>query len=477
MTEDEEIDFWLQFSANRADLVGARWWNEAAKSGGPGGLAAALLRGSSLQRRDLVQWALVFGTVGLGAAALYGLSNLTGSDDLDDAEIREALELQRREGWDVGGGQARLFLSNATAFDADGGSAWKENVADLATALAPPLRLRPFYVSTLFQALTQPSLRAQMEPVHSTAADVTYQRATALGELFDQGDSSDLALILDLPGEDTVAAAAALSERFWPVFDFGNWPHPRGVVPSHLTLGAALYYSPRFRKSASRLSLNRPPMFVLDANRLNPYGDDPERFDNRYLAQLPSVDNLRALGIRRMMYVRPQGASTTELDDLNDDFVAFEDAGIGVRFVSLGDFTREPGAGGTAYYWGGSPATHILFWPSYGRVLPFPAGPAPLPAPGARGLPPGDRSTTTSLPRTTRFEPRPSVEYRPTRRDTIFSSRTIGGSSGIGKQKPSGFGMVSVRRDGATGAPRAVGDARAVGRSGSFGRYSGSYSG
>jgi hypothetical protein len=319
-------------------------------------------------------------------------------------------------------------------------------------------------VSTLFQSLGEPTLRRQMQPVHSTTADVAYQRAAALGGLLSEGDPKDLAVILDLPGEEAVAAAAALAERFWPVFDFGNWPHPRGVVPSHQTLGAALYYSPRFRAAASRLAPDAPPVFVLDSQRLNPYGDDPERFDNRYLAQLPSAENLRALGIRRLMYVRPPGAAATELDDLNDDFVAFEQAGIEVRFVSLGDFTADSSSGSTHYFWGGSPSTHILFWPTYGRYLPSPRGPTTLPGP-----PPGARSPTTSLPRSTRFEPRPSVEYRPARRDTMFSSRTIGGRTGVGKQKPSGFGMVSVRKGGNTGTYRTTG------RSGSFGRYRGSH--
>jgi hypothetical protein len=53
----------------------------------------------------------------------------------------------------------------------------------------------------------------------------------------------------------------------------------------------------------------------------------------------------------------------------------------------------------------------------------------------------------------------------------MFSSRTVGGISGVGKQKPSGFGLVSMRRD------RSVGVPGASRRSGSFGRFTGSYSG
>lgn len=468
----QDIDFFLRFSVDRDDLVGARWWNQAA------------IAERRFPRRDLLVFGAVAGVVVVGTGALVAgfLSDLDlGDGDSPGTEsVAEALDLQRREGWDVGRGAANLLLTGGTPFDADNGQVWKAHVATLATALEPPLRLRPYYVPTLFQAPAQPSLRAQMQPVHSKAADVTYQRALALGNLLAEGDANGLGLILDLPGEDAVAAAAALSDRFWPVFAFGNWPHPRGVVPSHQTLGAALYYLPRLRASASRLSPDRPPVFVLDSNRLNPYGDDPERFDNRYLAQLPSAEKLRSLGIERLMYVRPQGASSAELDDLNDEFVAFDEAGLPVRFVSLGDFTQDSSTGAQHYFWGGSPAMHVLFWPSYWRRIPPPLGPS-TPAPIAR-----DRSSPgAALGRPTRFEPRPSIEYRPTRRDTMFSSRTIGGGTGVGKQKPSGFGMVSVRRDDVTGA-RTVGrsdgkgsptDTGRYGRSGSFGRSSGSYGG
>ncbi|HEX7501488.1 MAG TPA: hypothetical protein VF524_14490, partial [Polyangia bacterium] len=51
--------------------------------------------------------------------------------------------------------------------------------------------------------------------------------------------------------------------------------------------------------------------------------------------------------------------------------------------------------------------------------------------------------------------------FAPSPRPTMFSSRTVGGLSGVGKQKPSGFGRVSYRAGGG-----------GFGRSGSFGRSS-----
>ena len=86
-----------------------------------------------------------------------------------------------------------------------------------------------------------------------------------------------------------MALAAALAARFCPVFTFDNWPHPLGVVPSHLTLGACLYYLPLFLEAAQTRPQPAPPLFVLDANRLDPYRDQPDQFDNRYVAPVPSA--------------------------------------------------------------------------------------------------------------------------------------------------------------------------------------------
>jgi hypothetical protein len=242
------------------------------------------------------------------------------------------------------------------------------------------------------------------------------------------------------------------------VFTFDNWPHPLGVVPSHLTLGACAYYLPLFDVAAHRRTVPSAPAFVLDANRLNPYRDDANQFDNRYVAPVPSAQSLAALGIRRLLYLRPNADSLTELDDLNADFVAWQAADIEVRAVALSDFTAQTEAvaqaasgapgGGASYYYGGHVHFHPLFWSSYGWGAPVPAGRRVVPAPTR----PPNLSNAPA--------------YRPTFRPTIFATRTIGGVAGIGKQKPSGFGRVSVRMSG--GRVSGFGGSRI--RSGSFAR-------
>jgi hypothetical protein len=284
----------------------------------------------------------------------------------------------------------------------------------------------------------------------------------------------DIAVILDLVGPEAVAVAAGMAAGFDPVFTFDNWPHPLGVVPSHLTLGAALYYRPLFLRERAHRPGRAPPVFVLDRNRLAHYTDEESQFDNRYVARLPTAANLRALGVKRILYVSPSKSDTHELDDLNDDFVAFRDASLDVKMMALSDLSEGPpaqvtqggapqpsqgsspqlGSGGTHHYWyyGGYPHTHLFFWPSYGwhtSRVPVQIQRAPPPAPSRLS---GGQA------------------YRPAPRPTIFSSRTLGGGPGIGKQKPTGFGRVSVRASRSSGAITGV----RTGRTGSFGRSSGS---
>lgn len=451
---DSTRRFLIRYATVEDQLVGARWWNQS--------FAAS----ETIGRRQLAYW------VGGGALALV-LAPFVCSDD-DDDEIQtavDALELQRREGWNVGHTDQRIVIPHGTALDAEGGRDFATTMMSLAHALTPTdPRLVPYYVPTLFQVLAQPGsqfLRDALYPMRSPGMVVAHDKSRALGALIDDAKTpNDLALVLDLPGPEAVAAAAALADRATPVFVFDNWPHPLGVVPAHHTLAATLHYLPRFLRAAHSRPSTAPPVFVLDDARLSPYRDEVSQFDNRYMARLPSADGMKGIGVRRLLYVRPAGTKTEELDDLNEDFVAYRDAGIDVKLTSLGDFmpAPDPRSGETRQYWGGSPQAHVHFWPMYGWYRPLGSSSAP-------GLLPGTGSTRRAAPQPP--APPPALAYQPAPRPTLFSSRTIGGLGGVGKQKPSGFGRVSVRTSRSTGAVTGV----ASGRSGSFGRSRSSWSG
>jgi hypothetical protein len=444
MTDPPAKPFSRQSFADTEEYVGARWWQES-------------LRRSSanpIGRRKALLTLAVLG----GSAAVIGLlvRLATDSDDLDIT--MDALDLQRREGWNAGHAGAALRFPYPSATDVDDGQGWRDALTTLAKDMAPAqAALAPFYVPTLLQAPAEPSnasLRSALSPVEPAPDHRDILRGEAILLLFKGVQMpSDIAVILDLDGPTSVAVAAGMAPGFDPVFTFDNWPHPLGVVPSHLTLGAILYYRPLFLRMRDERSGRAPPVFVLDRNRLARYTDEDTQFDNRYVARLPTAVNLDALGVKRVLYVTPGKSDMRELDDLNEDFVAFRNASIDVKVMPLSDLEKPPAqstAERPAYYYGGHPYTHFLFWPSYGWHA------SRAPAPPFRVAPALQLSS--------------GAAYRPALRPTIFSSRTLGGGPGIGKQKPSGFGRVSVRASRSTGSITGV----RTGRSGSFGRAGGS---
>jgi hypothetical protein len=386
----------------------------------------------------------------------------------------DSLELQKREGWNVGQEGAALRFPVSSGVDADGSPDWQQALPSLASDLAPAQpSLRPFYVPTLFQALESPSgrsLRSELKPLPPAEAQKDASRGEAILSLFRAVEMpKDTALILDLEGPTSIALAATLASGFEPVFTFDNWPHPLGVVPSHLTLASAVFYRPVFLRARGTRPPAAPAVFVLDRNRLAHYTDEDGQFDNRYVAKLPTAENLRSLGIRHLLYVTPGKNDLRELDDLNDEFVDYAKRSIDVKVLPLSDFdappaARDPGTSAprTAYY-GGYPHTHFWFWNSYGWYTP---------RLGSARLPPSYVGSAR-LPAAPPAQVSPGAAYRPVSRPTIFSSRSLGVGSGVGKQKPSGFGRVSVRASASTGRVSSI----RPGRSGSFGRAGGGSSG
>ena len=316
---------------------GARWWREslgvARWAGRPGPGTFGLLGALSLAS-GCAPW----------PETRAGESQL--ADSRDEVEVNvAALKLQRQAGWDVGQSGVALAFPDSTVEDRNGSQAWRAAMNDLAGTLAPSSpALRPFYVPTLFQSLIGTAgqgLRAVMRPIHTADMESDFGRGVALREQLAFAEwPKDTAIVVDAPGPRAVALAAALADRYAPVFTFGNWPHPLGVVPAHQTLAAALFYLPMFRAADAQRSADAPPLFVLDANRLAPYGDADRQFDNRYFVHLPTAEQLAALGITHVLYV---SAEAQELDDLNAALVALCEKGVDVKMVALDDFVRTDG--------------------------------------------------------------------------------------------------------------------------------------
>jgi hypothetical protein len=385
---------------DQAELVGARWWqptvNESESTWSPSDVVPS--EPPSRRKALLILGAFVAVPIGISI-----ISNLSSDDD----QIRPSTDLQRESGWDIGSSGRKLDWSGAQDTDVSGGTNWRDHIKTLANDLAPQQKLLPWALPTLLQMPSLPvnaTLASEVRPVLGNPAMADgWQLGRALVQQFAQLTETyqDLLLVIDLPGPQAVAVAAALADLLTPVFILDNCPHPVGVVPAHRTLGAVLYLLPRLLMGNATRPPDAPPMLVLDSARLSPYSDAADRFDNRYLARIPTPAQLRDAGVRRVLYL---STDRDVLDDLVAPFGAWVDAGIEVRMVQSGDFSStqsdsgEPDfSSGRRALYGGSADSDAGFWYCYGWY-------------------------TSRLARPLGWMARPSGLWRYQRRTSMFSS-------------------------------------------------------
>ncbi len=406
------------------------------------------------------------------AAAGVTVYYISGDDDPEVAY--DSLDLQKKEGWNVGSADRSLAFDGSSATDSRGNTLSGYDPNYLISVYQPrDSEWQPFFVPTLIQSLSQLTLNSQMRPVKTQQMAEAYERAEGLRSVISQAPESKQTLIIsELPGPQSIAVGAAMADtaHLVPVFD--NWPHPLGVVRSHETLGAMAYYAGEIDEKRKQVKDDAPALLLLDSNRLTPYADQDTQFDNRYLAKLPPVDQLKQRGVQHVIYLVKDQTQTQELDDINDDLVELQKNGVGVRMLRLSDFKpydqpaqTTAAANSTTvnrhYYYGGSPGMHWFFFSHYGYSYPSQVyysrdgRNVPIPRPASRPT----------------FDP-PS--YRPASRPTVFNASRVGGpsGSGVGRTRPTGFGRTSVRvsNDGRVTGTRA-------GRSGSYGRSGGGWFG
>ncbi|AKV03290.1 hypothetical protein AKJ09_09953 [Labilithrix luteola] len=456
---------------DKPGIVGARWWH-----------ASLADEQAKIARRTALRGVLIAGGAIAGLGALLAMC-VKATSSKDGAEVTDArnaaLEMQREYGWNFGAVGEPLVFDGTSEKPFDP-SALPRLADDLRPAQA---ELAPYYQATLFQApYAMPSsigklppeesagfkpLAEALKPIATPSMESAYARGKSLASLFAAlaergGKTTDAntAVIVDLPGPEAVAFAAGAAGVFDPVFLFENWPHPRGVVRTQEALAAAAYYQPLFQKERARLRMPAPAMFVLDRRRLANYTDEATQFDNRYVAKLPAAANIKsALHAVHLLYVVPTRADATrELDDLNDDFLSYDRAGIEVRSLSLDTFsqsTQKPDGGAPAdqmigesanTYYGGSPESHYSFFVDY------PWAKSPRPA-------------------TLRVSSNPGASYVPSPRASAYSTGVPGG--GVTRPRPPNFGTVPIVLALGTGV---ILGAR-YSRSGSWNRASGGYGG
>ena len=431
-------------------------------------------------------------TFNKGALAFTALLSMSGCKS-EKEQAADSLKLQQEQGWNVGAKESRLFFTSTVEEDASGSKEWRAytDPARLIAAWQPRTEAwKTFFTPTLMQALKDESLRAQMRPIVNHGMREAFARGeTMRRDLLSQVDKgAETFFIADLPGPEAVAFGAAMAGWADVIPNYENWPHPYGVVRSHDTLAALIYYAASVQEQKKQLSESAPGLLLLDNQRLAPYTDADDKFDNRYVATVPSATALQQRGVKNIMYIVPNREQKEESDDLNDDFVAYKDAKLKVALFPLNDFQKvaqqvtKTAPDGTTqkvtetrYYYGGGLESHLGFLMLYSFLAPRPMlyYPPPMgypypsyPPPG--GVPPsggggagGWRSTTLG---DVRAPSTSAPSYEPRSRPTLFSGTRVGGQTGVGRIKPSGFGRTTFRTSGG----RVTG--LSSGRSGSLGR-------
>lgn len=241
------------YRVEKPGIVGAKWWQEGLVEQA----AVAIPRRSALA--GMVGVVTITGAIAVIGGALAICGAAVSNDEVEFKTIDQAsLNAQRDYGWNFGAVTEKLVFDGEqkTPFD-------RTALGRLRNELLPVKGdLRPFYWPTLFEAPTampkipiegeSPTapLSTVLSPIFTSAMDVAFKRGRALAALFEKA-TPGTAVLVDLPGPEAVAMAAGMAERFEPVATFDNWPHPRGVVPAHLTPGGGGVLPAALRQGAA----------------------------------------------------------------------------------------------------------------------------------------------------------------------------------------------------------------------------------
>lgn len=425
------------------------------------------------------------GAAAIGTGALVACSPSKSADEPFVMDDVDALQVQRDGGWRYGATGDSLTSDRYVDTDVAGSSDWTalQSSAGMLAVTTNARAYRHLVSPTLFQSLDMVDegavLGDQIRPVYDASIEEAYQRGVALADtLVRAGDVEKTFVILDLPGPESVAAATGMASLYDPAFLFDNWPHPRGLVNAHETLGAVMYFGRELSDAKAARADDAPPVLVLDHNRLRPVDATGKNdFDNRYGVELPSLEWLQKSGFERVMYVVADDTIMQELDDINEDFVVFQQANLPVARLTMDSFgpvdenafkeaksayaasvkdapagpdgqpavatpddpadskvTEQPYHVHRHYHYGMSPFASYFFLMHFAMMRPM-GYYAPMAPRGA-------------------VQPRRPANYTPRPRSTAFATRYSGSKlQGVGRQRPTGIGRVTTPVNTSTGRP------------------------
>ena len=147
------------------------------------------------------------------------------------------------------------------------------------------------------------------------------------------------AIVVDLPGADSVNAGLALAEfgGYRPVPLYNVVPGPPSTMSVAVDVGPVMNALWRGGDTLSRIELpyDAPPAFLLDARRMSANAPRPGEFDNRWVVlpqDFPSATFLQSHGVRRVLLV--QDGAGQPRSDLAHVLRRWQDAGLGIDGLS-----------------------------------------------------------------------------------------------------------------------------------------------
>lgn len=173
----------------------------------------------------------------------------------------------------------------------------------------------------------KPILFAEMNPNVSFQAEPTWPT-------LDQKPDGRTAIVVDLPGEDSVKTGIALAQcGFRPVPLYNSASGPNHIFGNRALVDVEpvkrLLFEAATVLSRQNLAPDAPPAFLLDSNRCGTSVPVPGKFDNRSIVfpqDFPSANFLQSHGIQRVVLF--QGTKNQPSSDLAHVLVRSQEAGI-----------------------------------------------------------------------------------------------------------------------------------------------------
>jgi hypothetical protein len=149
--------------------------------------------------------------------------------------------------------------------------------------------------------------------------------------------SGRTAIVVDLPAVESVRTGIVFARRGYrpvPLFNTSHGPSPViELAPLVLELGRGA----RLLQTMS-FSSNAPPVFLIDANRMQPpVPPSPGKFDNRWLVfpqDFPSASRLRSRGVADVLVIGRMGSAH---EDLAHVLLRWQQGGLRILSASPSD--------------------------------------------------------------------------------------------------------------------------------------------